>query len=67
MPLVEVTLTEGRAPEKLRAMITAITNAVATSIDAPQQNVRVIIREVPETHFAAGDQTIAERNAAANS
>ncbi|NLT30886.1 MAG: 2-hydroxymuconate tautomerase family protein [Propionibacterium sp.] len=65
MPLVEVTLTEGRTPEKLRALISEITNAVTTSIDAPKDAVRVILREVPATHFAAGDETIAERQAKA--
>jgi len=63
MPIVEVTLVEGRTPEELRAMIRAVTYAVAETVDAPTANVRVIVREVPATHFAAGDVTIAERAA----
>jgi len=63
MPMVEVTLVEGRSPEELRAMISAITTAVSETIAAPKANVRVIIREVPTTHFAAGNVTIAERRA----
>ncbi len=65
MPVVEITLTEGRSPEQLRALVSAATQAVVTSIDAPVESVRVILREVPATHFAAGDVTIAERRAAA--
>ncbi len=61
MPFVEVTLTSGRTPEQLRTMISALTDAVVSSIDAPKASVRVIVREVPATHFAAGDVTIAER------
>jgi 4-oxalocrotonate tautomerase len=61
MPLVEVTLVEGRTPAQLRALITALTEAVVVSVDAPKQNVRVVVREVPPTHWAAGDVTIAER------
>lgn len=61
MPFVEVTLVEGRTPEQLRALITALTEAVVTSVDAPRENVRVALREVPPTHWAAGDVTIAER------
>lgn len=61
MPVVDITLTEGRSPRQLRRMISALTEAVATSIDAPASSVRVIVREIPRTHFAAGDQTIAER------
>ena len=63
MPFVEITLAEGRPPEKLRALITAVTDAVCESIAAPKANVRVVIREVPKTHWAAGDVTLAERTA----
>ena len=62
MPIVEVTLAEGRTPEQLRALISAITGAVSESISAQLGQVRVIIREVPATHFAAGDVTLAERS-----
>lgn len=61
MPLVEVTLVEGRSPEQIRALISGLTEAVVTAVDAPQANVRVVVREVPPTHWAAGDVTIAER------
>ncbi len=61
MPIVEVTLAEGRPPEKIRALITAVTDAVCASVGAPKANVRVVIREVPRTHWAAGDITLAER------
>jgi 4-oxalocrotonate tautomerase len=63
MPLIEVTLTEGRSPEQLRALISGLTRAAADAVDAPLQNIRVVVREVPETHWAAGDVTIAERRA----
>jgi 4-oxalocrotonate tautomerase len=63
MPIVEVTLVNGRSPEELRAMISAVTKAVSETVAAPFESIRVIIREVPTTHFAAGDVTIAERRA----
>lgn len=61
MPLVEVTLVTGRTPEQLRTLISAITAAVVDAVSAPKEAVRVVIREVPPTHWAAGDVTIAER------
>jgi 4-oxalocrotonate tautomerase len=61
MPLVEVTLVTGRTPEQLRALISGITAAVVDAVSAPKDAVRVVIREVPPTHWAAGDVTIAER------
>jgi 4-oxalocrotonate tautomerase len=61
MPVVEITLVSGRSPQELRAMISAVTTAVSETVSAPLSSVRVIVREVPTTHFAAGDVTIAER------
>ncbi|WP_326567091.1 2-hydroxymuconate tautomerase [Amycolatopsis rhabdoformis] len=61
MPLVQVTLSAGRTPDQVRALISALTTAVTTSIGAPKEAVRVIVSEVPPTHWAAGDVTLAER------
>lgn len=63
MPLVEVTLGEGRAPEQIRALLSAVTDAVVSSIGAPKDTVRVVVREVPLTHWSAGGVTLAERTA----
>lgn len=61
MPLIEVTMVEGRSPQQLRTLITSITDAVEAAVGAPRDSVRVVLREVPATHWAAGDVTIAER------
>ena len=66
MPFIEVTLVEGRSAEQLRQLISALTTAAVESVDAPRESVRVVVREVPATHFAAGDVTIAERAASAD-
>lgn len=63
MPLIEVTLVEGRSPDQLRALISGLTTAACEAVDAPRESVRVVVREVPATHWAAGDETIAERRA----
>ena len=60
MPYVSITLAEGRTPEVLRALIHEVTLAVERSGTAPRENVRVVLHEVPSTHFAAGDVTLAE-------
>lgn len=56
MPLVEVTIIEGRPSEKKRALIKEVTDAVVRSIDAPKDAVRVIIREVPAAHWGVGGE-----------
>ncbi len=64
MPLIEVTLVEGRTPAQLRTLITALTDAAEAAVQAPRESIRVVLREVPTTHFAAGDVTIAEKHGA---
>ena len=61
MPLVDVTLVAGRTPEQIRDLIDRLTDAVEQSVDAPRANIRVIVREVPASHWAAGGETVAER------
>lgn len=65
MPIIDVTITAGRSPEQLRDLIHELTEAAHRAVGAPRANIRVVLREVPPTHFAAGDVTIAERTAAA--
>jgi len=52
MPIIEVTLLEGRTPEAKEALVAA-----------PIESVRVILREVPAAHFAVGGQSFAARRA----
>lgn len=61
MPLISVTLTTGRTPQQLRALIRELTEAAVRALDAPKESVRVVLIEVPDTHWAAGDVTIRER------
>jgi len=63
MPLVEITLAQGRTPEQLRALLHEVHAAVVRAVSAPDESVRVVIREVPPTHWSAGDVTLAERRA----
>lgn len=61
MPLIEITLSEGRSPEQLRALLHHVHRSVRDALGAPADSIRVIVREVPPTHWSAGDVTLAER------
>ena len=63
MPLVEITLVEGRTPTRIRSLISELHQAVVRALDTPPDTVRVIVREVPPAHWAAGGVTITERRA----
>ena len=67
MPMAFVSIREGRPPEQIRKMISAVTAAIAESLDAPPASIRVVVTEVPLTHWAIGDVTLAERASAEKS
>jgi 4-oxalocrotonate tautomerase len=65
LPLIEVSIARGRTPEQLRSLIGALHRAAEDSVGAAPENTTVIVREIDHEHWSRGDQTIAERNAAA--
>ena len=54
LPLIQVHMMEGRAPEKIEELIKNVTNTVSETLDAPRENVRVLVTEVPKTHWGIG-------------
>ncbi|MDQ0867476.1 tautomerase family protein [Arthrobacter globiformis] len=65
MPLIEVSIARGRSPEQLRSLINELHLAAEKAVGAVSENTTVIVREVEHEHWSRGNQTIAERNAAA--
>lgn len=63
MPIIDVTMLEGRTLEQKAALIRELTDAAVRAVDAPTQSVRIIIREVPPEHFAAAGVSKAEERA----
>ena len=63
MPLIEVTLGAGRSPDQIRTMIHEVHEAVARTVGARSEHIRVIVREVPRDHWATGDVTLTEMDA----
>ena len=59
MPIIEVSLVEGRAPDAKERLIQALTDAAIEAIGAPRETVRVILRELPPAHYAVGGQSFA--------
>jgi 4-oxalocrotonate tautomerase len=54
MPIVEISLLEGRTPGAKEALIAGVTDAIVTALDAPRETVRVILREMGPEHFGVG-------------
>lgn len=51
MPIINVQVLEGRPKEKIAEVILNITNTVSETLDAPKESIRVIVTEIPKTHW----------------
>lgn len=54
MPIMHVTILEGRSQEQKEAFFKGVTEVASQTLDVPASAVRVILNEVPKEHFAAG-------------
>jgi 4-oxalocrotonate tautomerase len=64
MPIVQISMVEGRSPDQLRNLIREVTNSVASTLEAPIDTIKVVLHEVPATHYGSGNHTVAEKQAA---
>ncbi|GMA49703.1 hypothetical protein GCM10025857_10600 [Alicyclobacillus contaminans] len=60
MPLVQISILEGRPQEAKKRLIEAVTEAVVHTLDANPGAVRVLLYEVPAAHWGVGGVTKAD-------
>jgi 4-oxalocrotonate tautomerase family enzyme len=65
MPTIQTFIVEGGSDSGKARLISALTSAVVSAIDAPVDAVRVILTEVPAANFGIGGQSAAARPAQA--
>ena len=53
MPLIQISMLEGRTPEQKKALLAAVTEAVHTSIGASLPSIRVWVQEFGPTDYMA--------------
>lgn len=63
MPLIDISIAEGRSPAQLRALIDGVHKVAERTVDAAPENITVIVREVPHDLWSRTNTTIAERTA----
>ena len=51
MPIVQLQILEGRSEEKISEVIENVTNTISETLDTPKENIRVIVTEIPKTHW----------------
>lgn len=54
MPLIQVTMVEGRSVEKKHALIAELTDTAARVLEVPVDRVRVVIQEVTGDDWGIG-------------
>jgi 4-oxalocrotonate tautomerase len=60
MPIIHIQLLEGRSREKIASLIASVTETVAAELDSPKDRIRVIVTEVPKSHWGAGGTPISQ-------
>jgi len=60
MPLIQISVIEGRDPETRRRLLREVSHAAAAALGADPGTVRVILTEVPAEHWAVGGVSKAE-------
>lgn len=63
MPLIQVTLAQGRTPEQLANLGKTLTTAAAQALGANPDTVRVVLRECEPEHWFVGGESLAELRA----
>ena len=54
MPIVQVSMLEGRPAALKERLIAELTETLVRVLDAPRESVRVILTDVPAAHWGAG-------------
>ncbi|MCG8370980.1 MAG: 2-hydroxymuconate tautomerase family protein [Proteobacteria bacterium] len=60
MPIVQISLLEGRDDKAKTRLVKRVTAAVAESLRADPKSVRVLLYEMPPANFAAGGRQKSE-------
>ncbi|HBM48652.1 MAG TPA: 2-hydroxymuconate tautomerase [Marinobacter sp.] len=57
MPIAQLYIIEGRTDEQKETLIREVSEAMARSLDAPMDRIRVMITEMPKQHFGIAGQS----------
>lgn len=60
MPIATIQILEGRTDEQKALLIRKVTEAIAESLGSPAEAIRVLVQDVPKTHWGIGGKTAQE-------
>lgn len=54
MPIVQISMIQGRTPEKKEQLIKKVTEAIIEVLQVPADRVRIVLNEVPKENLGYG-------------
>lgn len=54
MPIVQISMIQGRTPEKKETLIEKVTDAIVEVLQIPADRVRIVLDEVPKENIGYG-------------
>jgi 4-oxalocrotonate tautomerase len=57
MPIVQISLVEGRNPDDIKRCVKAVARTVHQNLGAPLATIRVTVQQIPGSFWSVGDQT----------
>lgn len=57
MPIIQIQITESRKQEQIQNLILDVTEAVAKNLDVDVGRVRVLVNEIPSSHWGIGGRS----------
>lgn len=62
MPMLQVSILEGRTPEQKEELIARLTATITETLSVKPESVRVLIQEMPKTNWGIAGQSVAKRD-----
>ena len=63
MPFIQINILEGRPADKKEQLIQEVTDLVSDVLEAPKENVRVMIQEIKPEHWGIAGESVKKRRA----
>ncbi|UOF90318.1 4-oxalocrotonate tautomerase [Fodinisporobacter ferrooxydans] len=54
MPVINIQIMQGRSEETIKKLIENVTETVSVTLDSPKERIRVLVTEIPKTHWGIG-------------
>jgi 4-oxalocrotonate tautomerase len=61
MPIVNIQLLQGRPEEKVKEVIKNVTETICATLEVPKESVRVLVTEIPKTHWGIGGTPVSDK------